>query len=105
MPSAAAKLPSLIHRSKYVHPWQERFAEPPALDKPDDALVQMKHRLTTEAGRQLYGPRKQTVEPVFGIIKTVMVFHQFLLRGLDAVGAEWSIVTMAWNILGMAVLR
>ncbi len=53
----------------------------------------------------VYGLRKQTVEPVFGIIKTVMRFRQFLLRGLEAVSAEWSLVTMAWNIRRMAVLR
>ena len=55
----------------------------------------MKYRLKTPAGRALYGLRKQTVEPVFGIIKSVMGFRQFLLRGLDAVRGEWSLVTMA----------
>ena len=49
--------------------------------------------------------RKQTVEPVFGIVKTVMGFRQFLLRGLQAVRGEWSLVTMAWNIRRMAALR
>jgi transposase len=98
--------PSLAPGRESHHlPWQERFAEPPALDEPVDALVQMKHRLTTQDGRKLYGLRKQTVEPVFGIIKSVMGFRQFLLRGLDAVAAEWSMVTMAWNIRRMAVLR
>ena len=70
-----------------------------------DAVAQMKHRLKTRAGRALYGFRKQTVEPVFGIIKAVMRFRHFLLRGLDAVRGEWSLVTMAWNIRRMAVLR
>ena len=65
----------------------------------------MKYRLKTQAGRALYGLRKQIVEPVFGIIKVVMGFRQFLLRGLDAVSAEWSMVTMARNIRRMAVLR
>ncbi len=65
----------------------------------------MKHRLKTRAGRAADGLRKQTVEPVFGIIKAVMRFRQFLLRGLEAVSAEWSLVTMAWNIRRMAVLR
>ena len=49
----------------------------------------------------LYGLRKQTPEPVFGIIKSVMGFRQFLLRGLDCVRGEWSLVTMAWNIKRM----
>src|SRR4029077_13356803 len=47
------------------------------------------------------GLRKQTPEPVFGIIKSVMGFRQFLLRGLDCVRGEWSLVTMAWNISRM----
>ncbi len=86
-------------------PWQERFGEPPAPPEPGDAVAQMKHRLATRAGRTAFGLRKQTVEPVFGIIKAVMRFRQFLLRGLEAVRGEWSLVTMAWNIRRMAVLR
>jgi len=87
------------------HPhWEERFTEPPELAEPANAMERMKHRLKTVQGRKLYGLRKQTVEPVFGIIKSVMGFRQFLLRGLDAVRGEWSLVTMAWNIKRMAVL-
>ena len=84
--------------------WQERFGEPPPLAESADVVAQMKHRLATRAGRAVYGLRKQTVEPVFGIIKAVMGFRQFLLRGLEAVSGEWSLVTMAWNIRRMAVL-
>ena len=87
------------------HPhWEERFTEPPPLAEPASAVDRMKHRLKTRKGRTLYGLRKQTVEPVFGIIKSVMRFRQFLLRGLEAVRGEWSLVTMAWNIKRMAVL-
>lgn len=87
------------------HPhWAERFGEPAPLPESASALDRMKHRLKTRAGRALYGLRKQTVEPVFGIIKSVMRFRQFLLRGLAAVRGEWSLVTMAWNIRRMAVL-
>ena len=70
----------------------------------------MKHRLKTIQGRKLYGLRKQTVEPVFGImaqghpVKSVMRFRQFLLRGLNSVRGEWNLVTMAWNIKRMAVM-
>ena len=64
----------------------------------------MKHRLKTRQGRKLYGLRKQTVEPVFGIIKAVMRFRQFLLRGLAGVQGEWKLITMAWNIKRMAAL-
>ena len=87
------------------HPhWQDRFTEPPALAEPASAVERMKHRLKTLQGRKLYGLRKHTVEPVFGIIKSVMGFRQFLLRGLAAVRGEWSLVTMAWNIKRMAVM-
>jgi hypothetical protein len=41
---------------------------------------------------------------VFGIIKSVMGFRQFLLRRLDCVRGEWSLVTMAWNIKRMHAL-
>ena len=92
-------------REPHHLPWQERFAEPAPLAEPRDALAQMKYRLKTRAGRALYGLRKQTVEPVFGIIRSVMGFRQFLLRGLAAARGEWSLVTMAWNIRRMAVLR
>ncbi|MFT4584135.1 MAG: hypothetical protein ACI915_001684 [Gammaproteobacteria bacterium] len=65
----------------------------------------MAHRLRTRDGRAWYALRKQTVEPVFGNIKAVMGFRQFLLRTLEGVRGEWSLVTMAWNIRTMAALR
>ena len=49
-------------------------------------------------GKKLYARRMRTPEPVFGIIKSVLGFRQFLLRGLDKVRGEWSLVTMAWNM-------
>ena len=61
--------------------------------------------LTTQAGRALYSLRKQTVEPVFGIIKRVMGWRQMSMRGLAKAQGEWSLVTMAWNIKRMHVLR
>jgi len=48
----------------------------------------MRHRLKTRAGRASYGKRKQTVKPVFGIIKAGMRFRQFLVRGLEAVRGD-----------------
>ena len=65
----------------------------------------MAHRLKTTKGRDLYALRKQIPEPVFGIIKSVMGFRQFMLRGIDRVRGEWRLVTMAWNIKRMFVLR
>jgi hypothetical protein len=58
----------------------------------------MKYRLQTAAGKAKYKLRQQTVEPVFGIIKSVMGFRQFLLRGLEKVRLEWKWVCLAYNL-------
>jgi transposase len=102
-----ASIEPLLAAARESHhlPWQERFGEPPPPPESADALTQMRHRLKGRAARAVDGLRKQTVEPVFGIIKAVMRFRQFSLRGFEAVRAEWSLVTMAWNIRRMAVLR
>jgi len=68
---------------------------PPADDAP--MKEKMAHRLLTRVGREKYKKRKETVEPVFGIIKSVMGFRQFLLRGLDKVNLEWDLVTLSYN--------
>ena len=57
----------------------------------------MKHRLPTAAGKAKYKLRQQTVEPVFGIIKSVMGFRQFLLRGKEKVSLEWQLVCTAYH--------
>jgi transposase len=83
---------------------EERFAVPPP--PPEDAtpVAAMAHRLRTPEGRALYARRKHTPEPVFGIIKSVLGFRQFLLRGLDAVRGEWRLMTLAWNLKRMFAL-
>jgi hypothetical protein len=82
----------------------ERFAAaPPAPDDPTPVEA-MAHRLKTPEGRKLYAQRKHTAEPVFGIIKSVLGFRQFLLRGLDKVRGEWNLVTLAWNLKRMFAL-
>ena len=83
---------------------QECFEEPPALSDGATAVDQMKHKLKTPAGRAIYAKRKSTVEPVFGVIKAVMGFRQFLLRGLESVRGEWTLVCMAWNLKRLHVL-
>jgi len=82
----------------------ERFAEAPSAPDDPTAVEAMAHRLKTLEGRKLYAQRKHTPEPVFGIIKSVLGFRQFLLRGLDKVRGEWNLVTMAWNLKRMFVL-
>jgi hypothetical protein len=57
----------------------------------------MRHRTATTAGRALYKLRQQTVEPVFGIIKEVLGFRRFSLRGLAKVTLEWELVCLAYN--------
>ena len=64
----------------------------------------MKHRLKTKVGQAKYKLRQQTVEPVFGIIKSVMGFRQFLLRGLEKVGLEWQWVCVAYNLKRLHIL-
>jgi hypothetical protein len=63
-----------------------------------DPFAQMKNRLKTREGRALYAKRKCTVEPVFGVIKAVMGFRQFLLRSIESVKGEWNLVCIAWNL-------
>ena len=88
------------------HPdWRERHSEPPPPPENATPLQTMAHRLKTRVGRALYALRKQTVEPVFGIIKSVMEFRQFSLRGLTKVTGEWTLVCLAWNLKRLAVLR
>ena len=103
---AAAIDPLIAVARDEHHPgWRERHSEPAPL--PDDATPTqaMSHRLKTTAGRARYALRKQTVEPVFGIIKSVMGFRRFSLRGLKKVSGEWTLVCMAWNLKRLAVLR
>ena len=83
---------------------EERFATPPSRPDNPTPVEAMAHRLRTSEGRALYAQRKHTPEPVIGIIKSVLGFRQFLLRGLDAVRGEWSLVTLAWNLKRMFAL-
>ena len=82
------------------HPsWWERFAETPA-PPADDASPKLKmaYKLKTAIGQAIYRVRKCTVEPVIGIIKEVMGFRQFSLRGEQAVAGEWCLVCLAFNL-------
>ena len=92
-------------RQPHHPPLQERFEAPPPAPENPTPVEAMAHRLKTPEGRDLYALRKQTPEPVFGIIKSVLGFRQFSLRGLEKVRGEWSLVTMAWNMKRMFVLN
>ncbi len=104
---AKAKIAPLFAPGRQRHnlSWKERFARPPPAPEEPTPLQAMLHRLATPEGRQTYALRKQTPEPVFGIIKSVMGFRQFHLRGLDKVKGEWNLVTLAWNMKRMFALQ
>jgi transposase len=69
------------------------------LPKGAGVVERMKRKLQTRVGRRIYAMRKAIVEPVFGQIKQVRGFRQFLLRGLEKVQMEWALVCLTHNIL------
>jgi len=96
----AAKVTPYIsdNRERHNLPWDERFKLPPPCPQDADAVTAMAHRLRTTEGKAIYAKRKSTVETVFGIIKEVMGFRRFHLRGRDAAQGEWNLVCIAWNL-------
>ncbi|MDR1967324.1 MAG: IS1182 family transposase [Burkholderiaceae bacterium] len=107
MACTQAQIQPLLALKKQTHhmPVLERFAPDGQQPQSMDPVVQMAYRLGTKVARALYALRKQTVEPVFGIIKQVMRWRQMSMRGLAKAQGEWNLVTMAWNIKRMHVLR
>jgi transposase len=87
-----------VDREHHNQDLWDRFREPPALPDDADAVSRMKHRLKTAVGKTIYALRKVTSEPVFGIIKAVLGFRSFRMRGSEAADGEWNLVCMAWNI-------
>ena len=96
----------LIAEKRQSHniPLMERFSEDPEPPPNATAVQAMRHRLQTQEGKAVYAKRKATVETVFGIVKDVLAFRQFLLRGLEAVQSEWSLVCIGWNLKRMHAL-
>jgi transposase len=86
-------------REAHHHSWQSWFAQQPAPPPVDaSAQVKMAYKLQTQLGKAIYTLRKMTVEPVIGIVKEVLGFRQFSLRGLFAVTGEWCLVCLAFNL-------
>ena len=79
----------------------EKQEDPDPPDEGAGMIEQMRHRLRTKKGKERYKLRKQTVEPVFGIIKEAMGFRQFHLRGRPKVELEWNLVSLAYNMRRM----
>jgi transposase len=92
------------NRGKHNQPLTARFSDLEPLPGNADPIDRMRHKLKTVKGRKIYAQRKTTIEPVFGIIKHVLGFRQFFLRGLEAVSGEWTLVSTAWNIKRMFAL-
>lgn len=93
-------------REPHNQSWQAYFVQqgdPPAADAP--ALEKMAYQLRTEIGHAIYRLRKCTVEPVIGIIKEVLGFRQFSLRGQTAAAGEWILVCLAFNLKRLHTLQ
>jgi len=92
-------------REAHHKDWQTFFAELP--EPPGEEATpkqKMAYMLQTEIGKAIYRLRKCTVEPVIGIIKEVLGFRQFSLRGLAAAAGEWCLVCLAFNLKRMHTL-
>jgi transposase len=77
---------------------QDILGNKPPGEIPRSTLERMKHKLKGKEGKEIYKKRKQTVEPVFGIIKEVLGFRRFSLRGEYQANNEWSLVCAAYNL-------
>jgi len=92
-------------REPHHKDWHTFFQEQP--EPPDEhasAKVKMAYKLQTEIGQAIYRLRKCTVEPIIGIIKEILGFRQFSLRGLAAAAGEWCLVCLAFNLKRMHIL-
>lgn len=94
-----------LGRQAHHEALEDRLAPVPAPPESPTALHAMQHRLKTPEGRARYAQRKTTSEPVFGIIKEVMGFRRFSLRGLEKVKGEWRLVCLAFNLKRLCVLN
>lgn len=95
-----------IGRTQPHRPYDFR---PPPLPKTPRQITEpwriaMKAKLETEGAKALYKRRKQTVEPVFGIIKSVLGFRRFSLRGIGKAATEWTLVALAYNCRRLVTL-
>ena len=91
-------------RERHNQPLEDRLKAPLECPADADAVTAMKHRLQTPEGKAIYSKRKSTVETVFGVIKEVLGFRRFHLRGLRGAEGEWSLVCTAWNLKRMYAL-
>ena len=100
---AVAAEAAMARRRYDFRPTDRRRESPLALKDP--RLVAMKEKVASEQGRAIYARRQSSVEPTFGIIKRVLGFRQFMLRGAKKVGGEWQLVALAYNCKRLCRLR
>ncbi|HSH81020.1 MAG TPA: IS1182 family transposase [Herpetosiphonaceae bacterium] len=85
--------------------WEAYFADTPAPPGSDASpKEQMAYKLRTAVGQAIYRLRKCTVEPVIGVIKEVLGFRQFSLRGVAGAAGEWVLVCLACNLKRLHVI-
>jgi len=89
-----------VEKSKHGRKVEDLKKKFPTEDPPENmsAKEKMARKLKSEEGKNIYKKRKETVEPVFGIIKSVMGFRQFMLRGIEKANTEWALVRVAYNL-------
>ena len=85
-------------KEQHNQPLEDRFQEIQALQENATDVEKMKYRLQTKEGKELYALRKSMIEPIFGVIKHVMGFRQFMLRGFEKSKGEWNLMCIAYNL-------
>ena len=85
-------------KEQHNQPLEDRFQEVQALPEDATDIEKMKHRLQTKEGKEIYAQRKSMIEPIFGVIKHVMGFRQFMLRGFEKSKGEWNLICIAYNL-------
>ena len=98
-------LPSAAHNRTGLTTFVHRPRPRPSGASQNHGRVEMKVKLETEDGKNRYKQRKQTVGPVFGIIKAAIGFVRFHLRGLGNVANEWRLIALTYNCRRLARLR
>jgi len=87
-----------LGKEKHNQTLEERFKESEALPKDPTVVEKLHHRLQTIEGKAIYSQRKYKIEPIFGVIKHVMGFRQFMLRGFEKAQGEWNLICIAYNL-------
>ncbi|HIP20264.1 MAG TPA: IS1182 family transposase [Sulfurimonas sp.] len=103
----AEKITPYISFGKEQHnqPLEDRFTQPEVLPEDATDIEKMKHRLQTKEGKEIYALRKSMIEPLFGVMKHVMGFRQFILRGFEKAQGEWTLMCIAYNLKRLHTIR